>query len=171
MGALFKLTCLMLVLSIVYGRRSSFFDDFFSGLETEDAADDWFPSFMFPFNSMNEEIGKNFHKMSAEHSNKTDKIRKELADAEPNCKTTPLNFKDMPTSSSSPSLNRRKRLRGTKRTVCIREKTIDGTKYIQTEDKITDDKGTVISESTNVLSSSGNGGETMTFSSSNHHDK
>lgn len=66
-------------------------------------------------------------------------IRKKLDDVEPICTTITDS-----TTTISPRKSRRKKVRGTQITTCIRELNINGQKHISEEISTTDDKGVLI---------------------------
>jgi hypothetical protein len=72
-------------------------------------------------------------------------IQRKLADVTPVCTTT----SNLSTTTATTLMqnNRRKRFRNTQTTTCIKELITNGTKYIYTDVKVTDDTGAIISQS------------------------
>lgn len=170
-GILLQVACLTLLLGITSGRRSSVFDEPFLSPSLDDTTDEWFPTDVFDdFDKMLTEMRQGFPTMSSsvfeEHGDNTALIKKKLADVKPVCTTTgkPNSTTAIPSSIQN---NRRKRFRETQTTTCIRQKIIDGTKYIGTEKKVTDDKGHIISDTNNYQSFSSS--SMKEFSSTNAH--
>ncbi len=150
MAILFQVTCLILLLGMIYGRRfPSFFNGPFPSTSFDDSFDDddWFPSSEFDdINKMEEESQQEFQKIddfsaALDKANNDEMVKmKTKLDAVPAVCTTTEN---LPTTNTS---------RATKTTTCVKE-LINGTmKYIYTEVKVTDDQGKIISQNSGYKS-------------------
>jgi hypothetical protein len=160
MATLLQITCLtfLLCISYVWGFPSSI-DELFPS----STFDESFPSTIFddpfdvPFNEdwSSSSIFDTFRKMMAAErqqfkasTDNVEKIKNKLADVTPVC-TTSNSTTDQQT------------------TRCIKEVTIDGTKYIGREVKVTDNNGTIISKSNDYRSFMADSNHTMISSITN----
>ncbi|CAF4064559.1 unnamed protein product [Rotaria sp. Silwood2] len=151
MTTLFQITCLLLLLSVSYGWRfSSFIDESFPSTYFNDHFDNHSSSSStyYGFSKMMITMLQHFQQMSnlslsLAKSNAADLMegKKKLDNVSPVCTTT-INLP----STRSIKNNRRKSLRTTQTTTCVKELIIDGEKQIYKEITVTDDKGIVISQ-------------------------
>jgi hypothetical protein len=152
MAILLQVTCLTFFLSMIYGWGFSTFDESYPSTYFDGPFDDYWSS-LPTFDDSDEimdRMQQNFQRMFARLSSLSkanvadmDEAKKKLNAIEPVC-TTKINS---PTTTTSIENNRRKQFRTTQTTTCVKELVIDGTKHIYTEQKVTDDKGIIISKS------------------------
>jgi hypothetical protein len=154
MAKLFQVTCLVLLLGMIYGWHSSYF--FNEPFLSTSFDDDWFPSSEFDdINEMMEKSREDFRQMFnfspsffMTNNEEMTGIKKKLDSISPVCTTT----ENLPTTKTIQQYNRRKQFRITNTTICIKELINDGMKYIYKETKITDNQDKIISQSNSYQS-------------------
>jgi len=154
MAILLKVTCLTLLLGMTYGWGfSSLFDEPFPSPDFDEPPDDFWPlpSTFDDIDQTMAEVRNESQQMFAwsaslfkNHTDDMMMIQKKLADVTPVCTTT----SNLSTTTATTLMqnNRRKRFRDTQTTTCIKELITNGTKYIYTDVKVTDDTGAIISQ-------------------------
>jgi hypothetical protein len=174
MAILLQLTCLTLLLGMIYGWGFSYsFDEPFPSTDFDEPSDDFWsePSTFDDFDKMMAEVRKESQQMSAwsssffkNHSDDMKKIQNKLADVTPVCTTTPNSSTTPMTATTLIQNNRRKRFRNTQTTICVKELIGNGTKYIYKDVTVTDDQGAIISQNNGYQSYMINTNSNTTFS-------
>jgi len=168
MAILLQVVCFTFFLGMIYGWDYSNFDEPFPSTYFYRPFNNYWPSLptFDDFDEIMATMQQNFQQMSAGLSSLStanvgyvDEAKKKLDAVEPVC-TTKINS---PTTTSIEN-NRRKQFRTTQTTTCVKELVTNGTKYMYTKIKVTDDKGIIISKSDQYQSFSVNTSDNITSS-------